>query len=155
MGIKKNSTFHRRHFFRMAANECFSVLGEFRGTPQFKLVDLWELDRPTLGKIIPKVLESAEIHIRDSIVFAKIPSGGEEEFLSLFELASEKAFLFNLINGNNTIDRIVEEVCGHCNITTEESFIRVRAFFLELVQKGVCIPANGVGKRLWGEITGV
>lgn len=138
---------NRRFFFKAVLNNCISLIDELRGSPQFRIESLWELDRETLEKIIPRICPDISIKIENNCVFTISDNG--TQLTEILKLNSQNAFVFDLIDGQNTISSIASRAHDEFELPTDEVYQFVRGFFLDLVKQGICIPGNNVGKREW------
>jgi len=147
--MEKKPHHPRRMFFRRAASEFLALIGELKGTPSFKLESLWKMRRSTLGKVVPRIRENVSLKGNDKKqLFAQIGDDSKPTFL--FDVTSQNSFLFNMIDSINSIDAVTEKTAQHFNISDQEAFEKVRAFFLDLVKQGVCVPVNRVGESVLG-----
>jgi hypothetical protein len=135
----------RRAFFRLLADEGCATVEELRGRRQLRLSELPRLPDALLAQIVPVILPGVRIEVTGEVVLGKLP--GREEAVELFayELSeSVDSFIFNRFNGQKPIGRISQDLAAAKSLGPEESFGRVREFFLRLVRHGVCAPGNPV-----------
>jgi hypothetical protein len=130
----------RRNFFRDAAREALVWLEDARGKPNLQLADLPDLDAATLGALTPLIRPDVQIIPLEDKVCAGVP--GEAETVELFALDDESLAVFNRFNGRQTISQISDDLSAALGWPATESFSRVRAHFLRLVQLRVCVPGN-------------
>jgi len=130
----------RRHFFRLFAGETVALIDELQGTPQCRLVDLWELPNAELAALVPQICPGVDIVPQDGRTCARIPGNGD--LLALFISDEESEFIFNRFDGLHTIGQIACELGTALAVSEEESLARVRTLFLRLVRMKACIPSN-------------
>ena len=145
--MTNDNNIDRRIFFKKTLSKCISLVEEFCGRPQYLLDSLWELDQETMGKIIPKIRKDIKIKVKNNAVEAVFDYKKEPVFL--FSITPSASYIFNLFDSTKEIDEIVTKISAQFNKPKDKTFQFARAFFLDLVKKGVCIPANDVGKREW------
>jgi hypothetical protein len=142
-----DSVLYRRLFFKKSVTECLSYLGTLRGRPHFRLNDLWRLNPATLGRIRPRIRKEVSVVVDGNRVLARTEAAAEPVFLFVMSPAASRAF--NLFDAGHPIHAIAGELRAEFGLGENESFGFVRDFFLDMVRKGACIPANAVGKREW------
>lgn len=113
---------------------------EMRGRPQLRLADIPKLPDATLAEIIPMVREDVRLDVNQRDVIAYPPERNES--IVLFARDSIETVLFNRFDGRTAIRRIAAEAAATMSWSTDEGFARVKRLFLDLVERGVCVPSN-------------
>ena len=131
----------RRAFFRRMMGEAVSAADELRGRPQLRLSDISKLDDESLMELVPMVRPDVEVLDNDQGVCARLPQ--QEENVVLFSRDERIAdFMFTRFDGQTTLRCVCDELVFETEWDEAEAFARVKAFFLRLLDMGVCVPGN-------------
>jgi hypothetical protein len=143
---------NRRQWFRSFVGETLAWTAAFSGTPQLRLSDLSQLPPQCFGALIPAVNEGIEIDLEGAFTVAR--SAGNSTCIRLFALDSPEQIAFSHFNGTRTVHKIAQSIGQDLEWDPGSSYAFVRNLFLGLVNAGVCVPANAVGRSLDGSICG-
>jgi len=131
---------NRRAFFRNFVGQLIVAFEEVKGHRHFKLSDLAKLDEEQFRRLILRIRE--EIIIRsDSTGTSAILNEGE---LILCAPDTREEIMFLHIQHRSTMEEIIQAVEKIEELPMEDGYTVVRAYTLNLVNQGVCIPANEV-----------
>lgn len=133
----------RRGFFKSMMGEVVSAVEEYRGTPQFRLSDLWELPDEMVARIKPVTVARVDIVIDGGHVWGIMVD--QKKRVSLFEAKEENLFVFERMNKDLTIGEIGKNLSNAMHWDEAEAFLFVKRLFLSLVESRVCVPGNKVG----------
>jgi hypothetical protein len=138
----------RRDWFKMAAGEVFAWKEEISGRPQLRLSELGTIPDAILGQIVPVVVAGVQIDLVPPYIVARIPGRQAIRERQIMRVGSPEHHAFNHFNGQNSLSTVTSQVAVELSWTVEESFQRIRNFFLTLAQQGVCVPRNPVGRSI-------
>lgn len=105
----------------------------------YKLSELGLWPDEQLGQLIPIWLPDIHIVQKDSHICFRLEQS-DEKFTRLFEAHSLEAEVFNLFNGDFTIDCITQWLCSQMAWEWEQAFEFVRNLFFHLVELRICVP---------------
>jgi hypothetical protein len=130
----------RRQFFQTMAVEFELFARQAEGSNAVKIPSLGSLPDNELYDLIPRILNGCEITLQDGKIWAKLPEKAKP--ICLFENERIILFVFNLINGKNSLKEIAFELAISSSLPFERAFALTRGLFLTLVKAGVCLPIN-------------
>ena len=133
----------RRNFWGSAIGQLSAFIDEAAGTPQLAASSLPSMDDDVLEMLIPSIVENINIVGDDDVITARIDSNN---VVRLFERGESSLFIFNQINGENTIGEIAVAYGLAFPTDHRDATTAVRDLFLELVHKGICIPTNSIDR---------
>jgi len=127
-----------------------SLLRFFAGSGKVyvRLGELPRLGEKELRATVPVIRPDARILLVGRTVSASLP--GRKRALPLFAATPENLFVFNRLNGMNSLGTISAELGTHTGWTQPRCFAHVRSLFLHLVERRVSIHANTVARRARG-----
>ena len=105
-----------------------------------KIGELGLFSNEDLYEIIPGVLPGTEILVCGREVRA-VPKG-KTDAVFLFIIEKPVLYIFNHINGKESLKEIAEEFSQQFNLPFDRAFLFTRGLFLSLVKAGVCLPVN-------------
>ena len=106
--------------------------------PAFGLAELGVWEDEQLGEVVSKVIKGTQIFIDDGKVFAQ-PNSAEDP-IEILTMDSPALFIFNLINGKTTLNKIAEKAAEENHWDSDFSFKYTRGVFLWMVLCRVCEP---------------
>ena len=130
----------RRSFFRYASSSLLVAFEELRGHSHFKLSDLPSIRKDQFLCLKTKLKDDVRISEKDGFGWADV---GERR-VQLYKKNSIKEIVFNLIRKEQGIGWIVESLVARFGWNREKSYRYIRGYFLNLVDKGICVPANAL-----------
>ncbi len=125
----------RRDFLRHPFRDAFEQVEERRRTGAYRLNDLKKMPREELGPLKPKVFPACKIGVKDGVVQATLT-------IDLFPLGDDRVDVFNHFDGRTSVAEITRWLAEAKGISREEAYNRVKALFIDLVEKNVCYPAE-------------
>ena len=117
-------------------------VSEMRGHKHCSLKELEKLDLEKFKKLVPVIVKKFELSLKRGWVIAGNRSGSEEA--RLFKIENENTTVFNLINGRNTIEKVVEDFSVRMSWDNDQSFSFVKKMVIDLVRLQVCTFTNPV-----------
>jgi hypothetical protein len=134
-----NLRLSRREFLLSAFQEYQVAKGrqETNGIA-FRLSELGSWPDEQLGQLRPRWKPEIEIVQDGTYICFRFPSGGQPT--RMFDCRSLEAEVFNLFNGDFTIDWITQWLCSKMTWEREQAFVFVRGLFFQLVELRVCVP---------------
>jgi hypothetical protein len=135
----------RRVFARRAVAEALSFVEEVVGRPQRKLSDLADLPRERLGLLKGAVRRDIELTVTDAGL-SVVTRSADGACASRWVMActAENTGVFNRLTGDLTLDEVAAEITADLGWPDERAWDHTKSLFFELVERGVCLPANVV-----------
>jgi hypothetical protein len=109
-------------------------------TPAARIKDLGCLTDGELEQFIPRILPGTAITIKDNAVWGQPP--GFTHPVRLFAMGALELFVYNLMNGENTLEQIAYQMAVHLDWPSQRAFAFARGFFLTLLDLGAAAPKN-------------
>jgi hypothetical protein len=119
----------RRDFFRAFAGEFLSFIDGAKGKPQCRLSELFDAPDGEIAAIAPALLAGA------------VPDGSDRS--PRFEPGSVEEAIVDRIDGRRSLGEIATAIL-ELGLASDEkaAFASCRSLFLELVDRGLCVPAG-------------
>lgn len=117
-------------------------VSEMRGHKHCSLNELEKLDPGKFKKLVPVIDKKFELSLSRGWLIARNFSGSEE--FRLFKAGQENTTAFNLINGRNTIEKVVEDFSVRMDREKDQSFSFIKKMVIGLVGLKVCTFTNPV-----------
>lgn len=133
-------TFTRRQFWRALLQQVVVTRGVTQGKPEGRLSELGSLPDDRLALVRPIMNPSYEIFVDQDHVWCKHTQSGNT--IKLFPIEQENLAVFNLFNGEHTLDEIARLVSQEMGWDQTQSFTHARNMFLLLVSHLVCVPQD-------------
>jgi hypothetical protein len=133
----------RRQFFSTLLIESRLRLNRAQGANAISLSSLGKMPDEALEEMIPGIPLDCKIFVKDQGVWAQ-PSD-RRGATRLFPIHPINSFIFNQMNGKNTLHQIADQLCERFTLSEERAFAITRGVFLVMVQAGACFPQNNPG----------
>ena len=134
--------------FKTKRRQLVSTLREYlhvsalenKGVPAYNLSNLGVLPDDQLGQIVPEILPSSNISLKDEFVWGNRQQNPQP--IRLIPAKEPALTTFNLFNGIHSLNDISQKLAQEMGWETEYSFAYARGLFLWLVLLQVCQPKN-------------
>lgn len=108
--------------------------------PSARINDLGCLPDDELKLFVPRMLPGTQITLKDNAVWGQPP--GFTRPARLFTFETPTIFVFNLMNGENTLEQIAYQMAVHLGWPSQRAFAFSRGLFLTLLDLSVAAPKN-------------
>lgn len=143
MSANQPFAFGRRKFWRALLQEVFIMSGTVKGGQGFKLADLDSMSDEQLALVKPAVNAKCRIFVEQGYVCSRDQQDQQTETaLKLFPVKQDFLVLFNMFNGQRTLEEIGRQASLEMGWEQAEAFTRAKTLFLELAHRLVCLPQN-------------
>lgn len=143
MSTNQPFAFGRRKFWRALLQEVFVMTDSLKGGQGFKLADLDSMPDEQLALVKPMVNTKCKIFVEQGYVCSRDQQNKQTEtVLKLFPLRQDYLIVFNMFNGQNTLEKIGQQVSLEMGWGQAEGFAHAKTLFLDLARRLICLPQN-------------